>query len=154
MTRLEAVKYIMDKITNELVIVTTGLLSRDVNLVKDRPGNFYMCGSMGNAFPIGLGIALNSSKKVIVISGDGAALMSLGSLVVGNYLNLSNIKHYIIDNNKYGSTGGQKTCSNAINFSQFKNTEVVKTTYEDSHSPRILLSPTEILKRFMNAINN
>lgn len=155
MTRKEAVQRIMDGITDEIVIVTTGYLSRDVYQIKDRPGNFYMCGSMGNAFPIGLGVALNTNKKVVVISGDGACLMGLGSLVLGNKLKLKNLRHYIIDNNKFGSTGGQKTASDGIDFSQFFNTKVIKIdSIEEIASPRIEMQPKMILGRFMNFIQN
>lgn len=152
MTRLEAVRFIMQSIENELVVVTTGFLSRDVFMIKDRPQNFYMCGSMGNAFPIGLGIAMNTNKKVVVISGDGAVLMGLSSLVVGEHLHLQNIEHYIIDDNKYGSTGGQKTCSRDIDFTQFAKTKVVPIIGNDPPSPRITLAPELILQRFMEAI--
>jgi thiamine pyrophosphate-dependent acetolactate synthase large subunit-like protein len=152
MTRLEAVRKIMNEITDELVIVSTGFLSRDVFAIKDRPQNFYMCGSMGNAFPIGIGIALNSSKKVMVISGDGAALMSLNSLALSNKLKLKNLKHYIIDNGRYASTGGQPTCSEAIDFSQFFQTEVIHVDDDEPASPRIPLKPETILKRFNESI--
>lgn len=155
MTRKDAVRAIMGKIADEIVVVTTGYLSRDVYEIKDRPENFYMCGSMGNAYPIGIGIAMNTSKNVIVISGDGACLMDLGSLVLGNKLKLKNLKHYIIDNNKYGSTGGQLTASDAIDFSQFVNTEVIRIDpVEETPSPRIDIDPTVMLKRFKQAIQS
>jgi len=149
MGRKEAVKKILDNINKELLTVTTGFLARDVYAIKDRPENFYMLGSMGNAFPIGIGLALNTNKKVVVISGDGAALMSLGSLVLGNYLKVKNLVHYIIDDGVYASTGGQPTCSTGIDFSQFFNTKVIKIKPGDPPSPRIPLSPEEITKRFI-----
>jgi phosphonopyruvate decarboxylase len=152
-TRLSVIKVIMSQVTDELVITTTGYLSRDVYSICDRPENFYMCGSMGNAFGIGLGIALHSNRKVIVISGDGAALMSLNALVLGNYLNLDNITHHIMDNKQYKSTGGQPTCSSAIDFTQFSNTIVHDINDIEESSPRIDLTPTEILQRFMAVIH-
>jgi thiamine pyrophosphate-dependent acetolactate synthase large subunit-like protein len=151
MRRKEAVKNIMDGITDELVVVTTGYLSRDVYAIKERPQNFYMCGSMGNAYGIGFGIALNSRKPVVVISGDGAVLMSLGSLVLGNHFKLPNLTHYILDNGCYGSTGGQPTCFEALDISPFFRTIHIKIDYDDEPSPRIPLSPEEITKRFMQA---
>ncbi len=149
MTRLEAVQAVLDSLTDELLVVTTGYLSRDVFHLKDRKENFYMCGSMGNAYPIGIGIALNNpTKRVVVISGDGAALMSLGSLALGNSLKLPNLRHAIVDNGKYASTGGQPTCADGIDFSQFHNTIVYSVEEAEPASPRITLEPVEMADRF------
>lgn len=152
MNRIEAVRSILDTIHDELLIVTTGFLSRDVFHIQDRDENFYMCGSMGNAFPIGIGIALNSSKKVVVISGDGAVLMSYGSLALGDLLCLKNLKHYIIDDGQYGSTGGQPTCSHVARFHQFFNTEVITVKESIGSSPRITLDPKVMLDRFIRSV--
>lgn len=137
MDRIAAVKKIIKKLKkDELLVVTTGFLSRDVCFIKDRPNNFYMAGSMGYAYSIGIGLALSTEKKVTVISGDGAVLMNLGSLVLGNYLRLQNLKHYIIDNQAYASTGGQKTCSSALDLSQFFQTYHIKITNDNMPSPQ------------------
>lgn len=153
MTRIEAVKQIMNKVVkDDLVIVSTGYLCRDVFSIKDRPGNFYMAGSMGSAYGIGLGLSLFTTKKVIVISGDGAALMNLGSLVLGNYHKPKNLIHYIVDNHRYASTGGQPTCSKSIDFRQFFNTFVIKVDEDDPTKPRITLSPLEIKQRFIKEV--
>ncbi len=154
MKRIDAIKRIMKNIKDEIVISSTGMVSRELYAVKDRPRNFYMQGSMGNALAIGLGIAINSKHKVIVISGDGEVLISLGTLVLHKKLNPRNLKHYILDNNCHSSTGGQPTCSGAINFSKLApNTEVIKVSKEKGDSLRIPLSPKQILKRFKNAIS-
>ena len=154
MKRIEAIEGIMKKVTDELVITSTGMISREVYAVKDRERNFYMEGSMGCALGIGLGIAINSNHRVIVISGDGAVLMSLGTLVLHKKLNPSNLKHYILDNNCFSSTGGQKTCSDAVDFERLApNTKVIKVSDENGDAPRIPLSPKEIKERFQNAIN-
>lgn len=153
MKRIDAIKRIMGGVTDELVIATTGKISRELFYVKDRPENFYMCGSMGNALPIALGLALHTDKKVIVLNGDGAALMSLGSMAVANHLKLKNLKHYILDNNAHDSTGGQSTCSKAIDFTALGDVEVIeveKGSIEDL--PRINISLKEIKERFVNAI--
>ncbi|MDA0376275.1 MAG: thiamine pyrophosphate-dependent enzyme [bacterium] len=149
MTRLEAVQAVLDSLTNELLVVTTGYLSRDVFKIKDRKENFYMCGSMGNAYPIGIGLAVNNpDKRIVVLSGDGAALMSLGSLALGNSLKLPSLQHFIVDNGKYASTGGQPTCADGIDFSQFHNTTVYSVSEDEPASPRITLGPIEMAERF------
>ncbi len=154
MKRIDAIKKIMKKVTNEVVISSTGMISRELYQVKDRDRNFYMLGSLGNALAIGIGMAINSNHKIIVISGDGAALMSLGALVLHKKLNPKNLKHYILDNNCQSSTGGQLTCSDVVDFSKLApNTKVIKVSNEKGNSPRILLSPKQIKMRVMNAIS-
>jgi len=151
--RKEAVKNIMSKITDELVITTTGLISREVHHMKDRPENFYMCGSMGCALSIGMGLALNTNRKVVVIDGDGAALMSLSSLVLSNFIKLKNLRHIILDNGTYGSTGSQMTCSGSVDFTALSKTEIIKIEPRDDSKPsRIEMEPEKILRRFMSAV--
>lgn len=135
-----------------MLIVSTGYLCRDVFTIADRPGNFYMAGSMGSAYGIGVGLSLFTKRKVIVISGDGAALMNLGSLVLGNYLHRKNLIHFVIDNGCYASTGGQPTCSSDVDFSQFHNTFVIKTDKDEPPLPRISLSAKQIKERFMKEV--
>ncbi len=155
MERIKAIEKIMNEVTDELVITSTGMISREVYKIKDRERNFYMQGSLGMCLAIGLGIAINSNFKVIVISGDGATLMSLGTLVLHKKLNPRNLKHYILDNNYNSSTGGQKTCSDEINFEKLApNTKVIKVSDEKGDAPRIPLSPIQIKERFQNAIND
>lgn len=155
MDRVAAVKKVIKKLKkDELLVITTGFLSRDVCFIKDRPNNFYMAGSMGYAYSIGIGLAVSTKKKVTVISGDGAVLMNLGSLVLGNYLRLQNLKHYIIDNQAYASTGGQKTCSSAFDFSQFFQTYHIKITDDNVSFPRLPFEGNFIKERFMRQNKN
>jgi thiamine pyrophosphate-dependent acetolactate synthase large subunit-like protein len=153
MKRIDAIRQIMDGVTDELVIATTGMIAREVFLVKDRPENFYMCGSMGCALSIGLGVAMNTKRNVIVIDGDGAALMSLGSLPVSKYLGLPNLKHYVIDNGTYASTGDQPTCSQSVDFTLIgHNVEVIHVEPgNEKGTPRIPYEPEEMTRRFKEA---
>ena len=154
MKRIDAIKEIMKNIKDDDIIVSsTGMISREVYEVKDRLLNFYMQGSMGNALAIGLGIALNTTKRVFVINGDASALMSLGTFITHKKLNPSNLTHVILDNNSHASTGGQKTVSNKINFNILApNTYTLKVEKEKGKSERIPLSCKEITKRFKNKI--
>ena len=118
LTRLEDIEIIMSEINdNDLVISTTGMISREVFYIKERTSNFYMIGSMGLASSFGLGIAMiNKSKRVIVLDGDGSLLMSLNTLPLPKYLGISNFLHICLDNGLYQSTGSQKTISNSLDF--------------------------------------
>jgi phosphonopyruvate decarboxylase len=106
MNRREAIERILDQVDDQDIIVSsTGMTSRELYNIEDRPLNFYMMGSMGNALAIGLGVALNTDRKVHVINGDASALMSLGTMVTHKKLNPANLYHYILDNNCHASTG-------------------------------------------------
>jgi len=154
MKRIEAIKEIMHSLEDELVITSTGMISREIYAVRDRPENFYVMGSMGASLGIGIGLALNTKKKVLVIAGDGGVLISLGTLVLMNRLRLPNLKLVILDNNCYQSTGGQKTCSDAVNFDRICNCEVVKVEVTSDSVPRINIPPQEITRRFRNAVSS
>lgn len=154
MQRLEAIQQLMEFVTDEVLITSNGMISREVYSVKDRPRNFYMLGSMGAALAIGIGVAYTRPDlKVVVVSGDGSALMSLGSMVLHKKLELKNLRHIILDNNCHATTGGQPTCSDAVDFESLApNTYVFKVSKENSDAPRIPLTPIQIKERFMNAI--
>ena len=149
---MENLEEIIKSLTDEVVITSTGYINRKVYALKDRDRNFYMLGSLGMALAIGLGIALNRPDlTVVVISGDGACLMNLGSLVLHNRLGLPNLKHYIIDNGCYESTGGQPTCGAYVDFESLApNTKVILE--QVGQYPRIPLTPKQISERFRNAI--
>jgi phosphonopyruvate decarboxylase len=101
---------------NAAIIATTGFTGRELYTVADRKQHLYQVGSMGCAAGMGLGVALNTEKPVIVLDGDGAALMKLGSLAtIGAYLP-RNLIHIVFDNGTYESTGGQPTVSPNVDF--------------------------------------
>ena len=151
MRRLEAIRKLAVGWSHELVVATTGMISRELYVVRDRPENFYMCGSMGCALPIGMGLALaRPDRKVVVLDGDGAALMSLGSLALARYLRLANLEHIILDNGTYASTGNQPTCSAVVNFKDIGfNVRVVRVEPgNEPDTPRIPYDPLEMRRRF------
>lgn len=94
------------------VIATTGYTGRELFGLDDRPRNFYMQGSMGHASSIALGVAMSRPRTpVIVLDGDGAALMHLGALSVIGDQAPRNLIHVVLDNGIHESTGGQATTS-------------------------------------------
>ena len=155
MKRIDAIREIMDSINDELVVSSTGKISRELYHVKDRSANFYVMGSMGASLGIGIGLALHTDQKVIVIVGDGDILMSLSTLVLMNKLKLPNLSLYILDNNCFESTGGQKTCSDAVDFTKIcnHNSKVIKVEATPSKIPRIDMPHKEVMKRFYNEVN-
>lgn len=154
MKRIGAIRQIMHTVEDKLVITSAGMISREVFTVKDRPENFYVMGSMGASLGIGIGLALNTDKEVLVIVGDGEILMSLGTVVLMNKLRLPNLKLMILDNNRYQTTGGQKTCSDAVDFTKMCNCEVIKVEVGEDKVGRIDMSHEEIAGRFRSAISS
>jgi phosphonopyruvate decarboxylase len=111
--RYKAIEKVLEYVGDEdLVLSTTGMISRELFTIRDRPGNLYLIGSMGLASSLGLGVCLmQPEKRVFVIEGDGSALMSLGTLPLIATEAPSNLTHVILDNEAYESTGGQPTIS-------------------------------------------
>ena len=100
----------------DILVSTTGKISRELFFINDREQNFYMQGSMGCAASIGLGLALNQSKPVVVLDGDGSAIMKLETMATIGYYQPSRFLHIILDNESYDSTGGHPTVSSGLNF--------------------------------------
>ena len=109
MIRYDVLKTLIPVMENALVVCNIGSPSQELFSLNDRPGNFYMLGTMGLCSSIGLGLALSQDKPVVAIDGDGSVLTNLGTLATignnapGNFILL------IVDNGSYGSTGDQPT---------------------------------------------
>jgi phosphonopyruvate decarboxylase len=98
------------------VVATTGKCGRELFTLADRPQHIYQVGSMGGASAMGLGIALNTTRRVVVLDGDGAALMKLGNLATIGAYQPANLVHILLDNGVHDSTGGQATVSASVDF--------------------------------------
>lgn len=103
--------------TKDVLLGATGFSGRELSSLLKHEGKFYMMGSMGCAASIGLGLAKECpDRNIIVLDGDGALLMKMGTLsTVGCYAP-KNLIHICFDNNRYESTGGQKTASSNVDF--------------------------------------
>jgi phosphonopyruvate decarboxylase len=101
----------------DVIVATTGYTGRELYACDDRPGQVYIVGSMGCASSFGLGLAAaQPNRRIIVIDGDGAALMRLGALCTLGYERPPNLVHVLLDNGIHESTGGQMTVSRSVNF--------------------------------------
>ena len=98
------------------VVATTGRTGRELFTCEDRPQQLYQVGSMGCASAMGLGIALNTARPVVVLDGDGAALMKLGTMATIGAHAPGNLIHVVLDNGVHDSTGGQATVSPNVDF--------------------------------------
>jgi phosphonopyruvate decarboxylase len=78
--------------------------------------DFYTVGSMGHASSLALGIALAKPKQeVLVVDGDGAALMHMGALAICGRSGTS-LKHVLINNGAHESVGGMPTVALEIDL--------------------------------------
>jgi phosphonopyruvate decarboxylase len=103
--------------TETILLASTGFAGRELYAIADRPNHLYMVGSMGCASSLGLGLSIACrEKKVIVIDGDGAALMRMGNLATVGAYGAGNFYHLLLDNGVHESTGGQATVSACVDF--------------------------------------
>lgn len=95
-----------------LVVTGLGSPSYDVFAAGDRDENFYLWGAMGGAVALGLGLALaQPDKPVVVVTGDGEALMGIGALGTVGVKQPNNLTIVVLDNGHYGETGMQRSHS-------------------------------------------
>lgn len=109
----EALQVLVDVRDESMAVITNQGSSRVWPLLAQHRLDFhYNPSTMGGAVPLGLGIALACpSKHIVVISGDGALTMSLGSLVSVAAAACANLTVVVLDNGLYEVTGGQRTAS-------------------------------------------
>ena len=165
------------------VIATTGYTGRELFAIADRPNHFYMVGSMGCASAFGLGLALaRPDLQVVVVDGDGAALMRMGNFATLGTYGGGNLTHLLLDNEAHDSTGAQATVSANVRFADIaaacgyaasfegNNVKLVDEllalqglngprfghlkirTGTREHLPRPSISPPEVLRRLMRHI--
>jgi phosphonopyruvate decarboxylase len=183
-TRGQALRRVVER-TDEAVAVlaTTGYCGRELYAIEDRRSQLYMVGSMGCVVPLGLGLALARPElRVLVLDGDGAALMRLGAYAtVGSYAP-RNLWHLLLDNGVHDSTGGQATVSPQVCFgeiasacgyaecAEFETLDALERWLEPEalgprfarlliragapdNLPRPTVTPAEVKERFMRHFN-
>jgi thiamine pyrophosphate-dependent acetolactate synthase large subunit-like protein len=95
------------------IVVTTMGTAREWPQLSRHPLDFhYIPSTMGGGIPLGLGLALaKPNHHVLVFSGDGSLLMSLGTLITVVDSGAGNLTVVLFDNGVYEVTGGQKTAA-------------------------------------------
>ena len=159
--RYKAIEKILEHVqADDLVLSTTGMPSREVFTAGDRPGNFYMIGSMGLLSSFGLGLALLAPhQRVWILEGDGSALMSLGTLPLIASEGPANLVHIILDNEAYESTGGQPSISSQVDLAEVGSHPgpqliMVKAGIAPVEGiPRVSHAPTDIRDRFKSSFH-
>lgn len=110
--RRAAVRTLLQDRGDTLVITGLGSSTYDTFAAGDHDANFYLWGAMGGAALMGLGLALaQTSRPVLVITGDGEQLMGLGGLVTIGVQKPRNLTIAVLDNGHFGETGMQPSHS-------------------------------------------
>lgn len=108
--RRAVVAALLKDIGDTLVVTGLGAPTWDAAAAGDRDLTFPLWGAMGGAVPIGLGLALaQPGRRVLVLTGDGEVLMGIGSLATVAAMRPENLAIAVLDNERYGETGGQPT---------------------------------------------
>ena len=140
MSRIESIKIIREAFSAEdAIIATTGKIGRELFTLGDTKNQLYVVGSMGCAAGISFGIQyVKPNQRVIVLDGDGAILMKMGTLAtIGNNKPACFI-HVILDNESYESTGGQRSVSPTVDFCHIATACGYKKCYRvDTHNDLI-----------------
>ena len=140
-----------------LVVCGLGSPTYDVAAAGDHPLNLYLWGAMGGAAMIGLGLALaRPDRRVAVLTGDGEALMGLGSLATIGVKQPNNLSIVVLDNAHYGETGMQpshtkagvellavaKGCRfrHALEVSDLERAAEMRTLLHDGEGPVFILA--------------
>ncbi len=133
---------------NAAIVATTGFTGRELYACDDRPNQIYMVGSMGCAVSLGLGIALAQPQRpVIVLDGDGSALMRLGAQSIVGYEAPQNLTHILLDNAIHESTGGQATVARSVSFPAV----AAASGYAEIHSVASPAQVSDLLKAGNNS---
>jgi thiamine pyrophosphate-dependent acetolactate synthase large subunit-like protein len=153
--RREFVKKLLLDRKDLLVVSGLGSPTYDVAACGDHPLNFYLWGAMGGAAMIGLGLALaKPERRVLVLTGDGEALMGMGSLATIGVKQPDNLVVVVLDNQHYGETGMQpshtragvdlvavaKACKfvDALHVSEMRDADRVRDLAHNGHGPLLV----------------
>jgi thiamine pyrophosphate-dependent acetolactate synthase large subunit-like protein len=112
LNRSNVMKKLMAVRGDALAIAGLGSPVWDLASSDHKPENFYLWGGMGCAVSMGLGCALaQPDRGVWVITGDGEALMGVGSFATVGIQRPRNLVVIVLDNEHYGETGMQRTAT-------------------------------------------
>lgn len=113
MTQQEYLSKLLSDNQDAIIVSSLGNIKKDIMEIE-HPHKVLLHGAMGHAIGCGLGIALSTKQKVIVVTGEGSLLMKLGSMATVLFHKLPNLEIKVLDNGCYNSCGGQGNYFSAI----------------------------------------
>ena len=107
MERARCIEMIYPELHEALVVTIMGACAQELYDLGHRENFFYLQHAMGLASSVGLGLARHRpADRVIVLDGDGAVLMNLGTFATLARYRPKNLVHIVFDNGSLLSTGG------------------------------------------------
>lgn len=101
-----------DRPDHLLAVSGLGSSTWDLSAAGNDAHNFCFIGAMGQAVPFALGLAIaQPDKRVVVVTGDGDMLMSMGVLATIANRAPANLVVLVLDNESYVETGRQPTAT-------------------------------------------
>lgn len=120
MTRLDALKIIVEAFPTDPIVVTLGATTRELAATARSDNHLYILDSMGLPPAIGLGMSMALAGapigKCVVIEGDGSMLMGLTTFATAGLIRPEKLLLIVLDNGAYAATGGQPTAARAIDL--------------------------------------
>lgn len=138
--RRKAVPELIGRHEDFLIVAGLAGAVYDVTHLTNHGEHFFgLGGAMGAACMMGLGLALaRPEKRVLVVTGDGDLLMSLGSLCTIGVINPPNLSIVCVDNGHYGETGYQPThTSRGVDIESFARGGGISMSMTVSHAEEL-----------------
>ena len=123
MNREEAIAAVIDAFGSDAIyLATTGRATRELHEQLKQKGiaeghEFLNVGSMGHVSSVALGMAIaRPDRKIVVLDGDAAAVMHMGSLATIGRYQPKNMIHIVLNNGVNESVGGQPSAGQVIDL--------------------------------------
>ena len=105
-------KLLSNRKDNLRVVSGIGTSTWDLMSAGDNKRNFGFIGAMGQAVPFAIGLSIAQPElKIVIFTGDGDMLMSLGTMATLANHPSQNLTVIIMDNESYVETGSQPTAT-------------------------------------------
>jgi sulfopyruvate decarboxylase subunit beta len=127
-----------------LVVTALGNASYLWAAMHHTPENFYVEDAMGLALPLALGLAIaQPARRVVVVEGDGALLMHMGTLATLGAVAPGNLTVLLIQNGVHAASGGQPLTNPTLDLAQLARSAGV------GHATKV-----ETAQSFANALSS
>ena len=153
MSREEAIEVILDQMPkNTIYSATTGRATRELFFLREkrhegRECDFLNVGAMGHASSVALGIALEKpERKIVVLDGDCAAMMHMGSMTMVSKLLAPNFIHVVLNNGAHESVGGQPSVGHLVDFTKIAEGCGYETVKHPVTNKEELIEAIKVLK--------
>ena len=124
LSRYQAIDTILNAIPEDaFYLATTGRTTRELFYLRKEHGqdgarDFLNVGAMGHTLSVAIGLAkARPADNFVVLDGDAASIMHMGSMAMAGSLKLNNLFHIVLNNGSHESVGGQPSAGFLIDYS-------------------------------------